>query len=115
MRSGFTLIEAIVALVLFQIAALALAATTALAARDLGVADRYARAHVLALDRVARLRAAACAGPAAGSVAHRGGLVEQWRVESAGSVHAIVDSVTLTLPRGRTGTVVVRGYELCAP
>lgn len=113
MRNGFTLIEALVALVLFQIAALALAATSAVAARDLAIATRHGRAEALARDRVARLRAAACEAPAGGSMEHPGGLEEHWRVESAGTARRVVDSVVLRLPGGREASVVMSGWELC--
>lgn len=113
MRSGFTLIEALVALVLFQVAALALAATTAVAARDFTVAQRHGRAQLLAQDRVARLRATACRGTVAGAQAHPGGIEERWTVRAEGAVREISDSVRLTLPGGRTRDVVVRAWERC--
>ena len=114
MRPGFTLIEALVALVLFEIAALALVATTAVAARDLGVADRHARGHAIAVHRVARLRVGACNGATAGSQAHPGGLTEHWRVSAAGDLREILDSVELTLP-GKRASVVIREWEICPP
>lgn len=115
MRSGFTLVEALVALVLFEIAALALAATTIVAVRDLAAADRHRRGQAVALDRVARLRVGACTTVTAGSQAHPGGLEEHWRVRGTGPLREIVDSVALALPGGREGAVVVRGWEVCAP
>ena len=113
MRAGFTLIEAMVALVLFQIAALALTAAGAVAARDLAVAMRHTRAQHMAADRVARLRATACGSPTTGGVVHPGGLTEHWAVTANGRVRAIADSVAMVLPGGRQGAVVVRGWELC--
>jgi Tfp pilus assembly protein PilV len=110
---GFTLIEALVALVLFQIAALALAATSAVAARDLAAANRHARAHLLAQDRVGRLRPGACLGPASGSQEHPGGLTEHWRVSADGPIRSVTDSVSLVLPGQRTGSVVVRAWSWC--
>lgn len=115
MRAGFTLIEAMVALVLFQIAALALAATSAVAARDLAVAHRQARAHSIAVERVARLKAAACAGAASGSTLHPGGFEERWSVIAAGRGRTVSDSVSFDLAAGRRGSVVARGAEICAP
>ena len=115
MRAGFTLIEALVALVLFGIGALALVATTAVAARDLGIADRHARGHAMAVDRVARLRVTACAATATGSAGHPGGLAEHWRVGAAGSLREISDSVELTMPGKRAASVVVREWEICPP
>ena len=113
MRAGFTLIEALIALVLFQIAALALAATTAVAARDLAIANRHARAEALARDRVARLRSSACAGAAGGSRQHAGGLEEYWRVTIDGQARKVSDSVVLRLPGGRVSAVVMTAWELC--
>jgi len=115
MRSGFTLVEALVALVLFEIAALALAATTMVAARELAAADRHRRGQAIALDRVARLRIGACTAVTVGRHLHEGGLEEHWRVRAAGPLREIVDSVVLTLPGRREGAVVVRGWEVCAP
>jgi Tfp pilus assembly protein PilV len=114
-RPGFTLIEAMVALVLFEIAALALVATTAVATRDLASAERHSRAFALASDRVARLRGGACGAAAFGSAAQPGGLREHWRVEAVATLRVIVDSVEVPLPARRVGAVVVRGWEVCAP
>ena len=112
MRRGVTLIEIIVALVLFQIAMLALSATTIVAARDLAAATRRARALELAERRVARLRPAACAGPQSGFSA-TDGLREFWSVESSGRVRFIRDSVELRLSRG-TESLVVRAWVHCS-
>ncbi|MEX2178819.1 MAG: prepilin-type N-terminal cleavage/methylation domain-containing protein [Gemmatimonadaceae bacterium] len=112
MRSGFTLIEVLVALVLFQIAIMALAATTVVAARDLGIANRRAIGRQLAENRVATLRAGACAAPESG-VSDTQGLRETWHVAAAGRVRVITGSVELVLPRGRE-ELVVRAWVLCA-
>ncbi len=113
MRRGFTLIEAIVALVLFQFGMLALAAAGALAARDLAIARQSARAQALARNRVELLRSSTCPPPGAGSVAHSHGLVEMWRVEAAGARRTITDSVDYALPRGARGHVVARAGTVC--
>jgi Tfp pilus assembly protein PilV len=115
LRVGFSLVEAIVALVLFEIAALALTATTAVVTRDLAAADRHARAYAVATDRVARLRPAACTDATSGSLMHANGLHEHWRVQATASVRMVVDSVALPPHRGRPGFVIVRGWEVCAP
>ena len=113
MRAGFTLIEAMVALVLFQIAALALAATTAVAARDLAVAHRHSRAYAIAVGRVAHLKAGACAGGASGSQQHPGGFEERWSVIAIAQARILSDSVVFDLTGGRRGAVVARGADLC--
>jgi len=112
MRRGFTLIEALIALVLFEFGMLALVATNALIARDLAAFKRRASAHALASQRVELLRARACDAPAAG-VADSAGFVETWTVAVQGSHSSIVDSVAFALPRGRQSSVVVRASLLC--
>lgn len=113
MRAGFTLIEALIALVLFQIGMLALAATSAVAARDLGVANRRTRAHAVAAHRVARLRTGSCPSPASGTAKLGGGLTEHWRVDAAGKARIVSDSIVLVMPGGRTSSVVARVWTLC--
>lgn len=115
MRPGFTLIESLIALVLFQIAMLALAATCAVAARDLGAANRHSRAQAVAEWRLASLRATACTSPAPGSRDLSGGLTEHWSVAAEGDVRVVTDSVVLIGRRGRETSVVARGWMLCEP
>lgn len=114
MRKGFTLIEVLVALVLFEFGMLALAATTAMAARDLAAANLGFRAQALARNRVEQLRASACPAPGAG-YAQAGGLREFWRVDAAGQLRIISDSVDFKLPRARRGSHVRRAWTICAP
>ena len=115
MRSGFTLVETLVALLLFQIGMLAVAATGAVAARDVAIARRTALARDLARNRVEALRSTACGvtGSGAGSAESAAGVTEHWRVVASGSGRAIVDSVAFALPAGRRGSVVIRGATLC--
>lgn len=114
MRRGFTLIEVVLALLLFEFGMLALAATTVVAARDLSVANRRARAQSLAESRVAALRARPCPPTGSGSATVAGGLEEHWRVSGDGQAREIVDSVTMTLPGARRGSFVLRAWVLCA-
>lgn len=114
MRKGFTLIEAIVALVLFAFGMLALAATSAIAARDLAVANRSMRAQALARHRVELLRASACPTPGTGSAQAAGGLREFWRVDAAGPLRVVSDSVDFMLPGARRGNIVRRAWTVCA-
>ena len=114
MRNGFSLVEALVALALFQVAMLALAATTIVAARDLGAAARRSRAVAMAAIRVEQLRLTACRQPALRGQQDGGmGFREHWRVEGSGS-RAVSDSISFLLPTGRESFVVARGDVLCA-
>ena len=111
-KKGFTLIETLVALVLFQFGMLAIAAAAAVAARDLAAAQRIVRAQTAARNRVALLIARACPAVASGteeSSEH----TEHWRVESLGHHRTVRDSIDFALPRGRRGHVVARGSTLC--
>ena len=116
MRKGFSLVDALVALALFQIGMLALAATTVVAARDLGQASRRARALSFASDRVERLRLDACTSPdVSGQAGRLGGFQEYWRVRSAARRRVVSDSVVFALPTGRLDEVAARGEVLCPP
>jgi Tfp pilus assembly protein PilV len=114
MRSGFTLVETLVALMLFQVGMLAVAATWAVAARDIAIARRTALARDLARNRVETLRSTAClTSSATGGSTVAAGVDERWRIEVAGAGRVIVDSVSFALPAGRRGSVVIRGAALC--
>lgn len=113
MRAAFTLIEVLVALVLFAFGMLALAATSAATARSLGTAVRRARAGAAAVERVELLRPLACSAAASGRAA-LSGLTETWRVDALGRRRMIVDSIEIATPTGRTTTVIRRAWIICA-
>jgi Tfp pilus assembly protein PilV len=112
-RPAFTLVETLVALVIFQFAMLALAAGAAVAARDLGAARRVTTAHAMARNRVERLGAMSC--PAGQGTLRSGAYTEHWRVEQADDRRLIRDSVVFATPSGTVGFVVARGARLCQP
>jgi Tfp pilus assembly protein PilV len=114
-RKGFPLIEVLVALLIFEFGMLALAATSAVIARDLGAATRRARAHAQASHRVEGLRGTACsAGNVTAGLTHDG-LTEVWRVDATGDRRALADSVSFALSNGRRSHVVLRAWLLCRP
>ena len=113
MRSGFTLVETLVALVLLELGMLALAAGIAGTARDLAYVRHATAAHARARNRVAQLRADPCVAAASGSV-HEAAWAEHWRVEAEGSTRRIVDSIVFTRTGGKTGVVVARAITWCA-
>lgn len=112
MRRGFTLVETLVALVLVQFGLLAVAAMSAVAARDVATATRVSRARDAARERIEQLRPAACAANGQGSVI-TAALEEHWSVRGDGAVRLIRDSVEYRLPAGRTGRIVVEQAVLC--
>ena len=113
MRPGSSLVEALLALLLLQFGLLALIAASAVAARDLGTANRRARAQALARNRVELLRANPCAPASSGEMRWPGGLHEWWTVSAAGQLRVVVDSVEMQFARGRRGSHVLRGWALC--
>lgn len=113
MRRGFTLVEVLVALVIFEFGILAVMASSAIAARQLGAANRRLRAQWLASDRVEMLRATACRAPAVGSARGPNGVREFWRVEAIGARRVITDSVSFVGAPGKDDYVVGRGWVLC--
>jgi Tfp pilus assembly protein PilV len=112
MPRGFTLVETLVALVLLELGMLALAATSAVAARDLAIAHRTARAQALARNQLESLRANAC-GAAGGSAEVSGGYHVAWNVERLGRRRGLSVSVTFTLPGGRRRITTLRTAALC--
>ncbi|HJQ19803.1 MAG TPA: prepilin-type N-terminal cleavage/methylation domain-containing protein [Gemmatimonadaceae bacterium] len=117
MRHGFSLVEALVALALFQIAMLALAASTAVAARDLADAARRTRATSLARNGVQLMLVTACAD-AVGveEVAHPNAYIEHRRrsVAAAGR-RELVDSVVYAVHGNRDRAIVLRTWAFCPP
>jgi prepilin-type N-terminal cleavage/methylation domain-containing protein len=96
---GFTLIEAIVALLIFSVGALALAGTAAVIGRELRVDDVRERAARIAASRVEVLRAG-CRDATSGSET-LGGVVSQWSVTSAdSSTIGVTESVSYVSWKG---------------
>ena len=76
---GFTLVELMVAMIIFVIGLLALASTTAVTTRHMGGGAQMARAASAAQTRFERLRAEACETITDGSDESRG-IAEKWTV-----------------------------------
>ena len=114
MRRGFTLVEALVALVIFAFGMLAVAGASSTTARDLGVAQRRAHALALARERVGALHARACSDPQSGGSLRPGGFEEHWRVQVDGARRLVSDSVVFAVARGRRTSVIVRASTFCA-
>jgi len=111
-RTGFTLIEVIIALVLFEFAMLALAAATSVAARNLAAANLGARALDAAHNRVEQLRVTSCSTPGSGSESARG-VTEFWNVRGTDRVRFVSDSVEYALPDGHRHRLVLYATVLC--
>ncbi|MGH7677194.1 MAG: hypothetical protein ACRENU_01930 [Gemmatimonadaceae bacterium] len=113
MRAGFTLIEVLVALILFEIAMLALAGAAAVAARDLAFANRSVRAQTIARNRLESLRSQACTTLGGGQEHIAGGFTETWRIEAQQSLRRITATVEFPLPGGRVSRVALATSVVC--
>ena len=114
MPRGFTLVETLVALLLLELGMLALAATSAVVARDLAVAHRTMRAQTLARNRLELLSPNACAA-LAGDTTVAGGYDVRWSVKAAGRRRDVSVSVAFTVTGGRRQVVELRTAALCSP
>ena len=114
MPRGFTLIESLVALLLLELGMLALAATSAAAARDLAIGHRTVRAQTIARNQLEALSADGCAARG-GSTTVGGGYDVRWTVETSDRRRTLSVRVAFTLPRGRPRVVVLRSAVLCSP
>jgi Tfp pilus assembly protein PilV len=112
-RGGFTLIETLVALVLFQLGMLALVATTGVAARDLAEAVARRRAQSIASSHAEALRAGACQGAESGSAPLTAGMIERWRVDVVGAGRSVTVSIDVPLPRGRRAEIAAHAWTVC--
>ena len=113
MRSGFTLVETLVALVLVQFGLLAIAATAAIALRDVATATRETRARQVARERIELLRIGACSAGNSDGIGVDRTLTEHWRVAGDSMTRVIRDSVDFPLPAGRRGRHVIEEKVLC--
>ncbi|MGA9837094.1 MAG: prepilin-type N-terminal cleavage/methylation domain-containing protein [Gemmatimonadaceae bacterium] len=93
-RRGFTLVELLVALLLFDCALLAFAGNAALLVRAQGVARRREAGIAAALSTLASFRSRGCPAPVVGQASPAPGVREFWSVRSSpDSVRMFRDSV----------------------
>jgi prepilin-type N-terminal cleavage/methylation domain-containing protein len=116
-RSGFTLVEALVAVVVVGIGILALMSASASVTRMIGRGKMETRAALAASQRMEVLRSVAgatsprCANPAfsSGGPVMVGGVAEKWEVASNGKVRPVRVTVTYLTVRGlRTASLETR-------
>jgi type II secretory pathway component PulJ len=121
-RSAFTIVEAVVALVVLSVGVLALLGSAALTSRMLGQGRHSTRAGQVAFARIERLRqiafstVPACTGAEwrSGNAAG-GGLTESWQIgEAAGPARRVI-IVVRSGPAGASSDTVVTGMLCGAP
>ena len=108
-RSGFTLVELVLALVLVAFGLLALSATSALVTREVGSAGTRVAAALAARNRFEWLAVTPCASLAGGAVTHSRGVQEWWTVERNGNTVVLRDSIVIVTPSGPKALVLQSG------
>ena len=112
--AGFTLVEAIVAIVIIEIGLLALTASTGIVIRETSIVRARSTALEIARNRVEMLAATPCASTSGESAAPVG-FREAWSAQlMPGPAREIRDSVVFTVQRV-TRTVVLQTQTPCAP
>ena len=112
--AGFTLVEAIVAIVIIEIGLLALTASTGIVIRETSIVRARSTALEIARNRVETLAATPCASTSGGAAAQLG-FRETWSAQlTTGPAREIRDSVIFTVQRVRR-TVVLKTQVPCVP
>jgi len=97
-RAGFTLVELLVAMMVFAVGMLALAATAASVTRMMGGAKRQTLAATVAQSRLEKLRSSPCASLTSGTETVRG-ITNTWTVTAVTRGVTIKDSVSFPSSR----------------
>lgn len=111
-RAGFTLVELLVAMIIFAVGMLGLAATAGSVTRMMGGAKRQTIAAQVAQSRIERLRAAPCTSLTSGSETVRG-VTNYWTVAAVSRGVNVTDSVVFATSRGGTRTRVYKTTFSC--
>jgi prepilin-type N-terminal cleavage/methylation domain-containing protein len=112
-RSGFTLIELMVSVVIMTVGVLALASGSAGVLRQMRSGNQTALASYVVQARLETLRSLGCASMSTGNATTRG-MTEGWTVTNANTkVATIVDSVVYTPRPGVTKTFKLTAYMPC--
>jgi prepilin-type N-terminal cleavage/methylation domain-containing protein len=113
-RSGFTITETLVAVMILAIGLLGLVTTAGVVTRMIGQGQRFTQVSVLANERVEILRAQSCPATGAGSET-RGAYVVSWEVTSGPGIRSRSIRVSVTSPAGRgTRVDTVQTVQMCS-
>jgi Tfp pilus assembly protein PilV len=113
-RTGFSIVEVLVALILVTVGLLGIAGNCALAVRVTGAAARERRAAQRASDRIAELTSQGCASARGGSSpAQSSGMSEQWTVGAVVNGVALVDARVIWATPTGARSVLLRSATLC--
>ena len=102
-RAGFTLVELLVAMMIFAVGMLALAATAGSVTRMMGGAKRQTMAAAAAQSRIERIRSSPCGTLASGADTVRG-IISTWTVQKITRGVNVTETVVFPLARGGNRT-----------
>ncbi|HWE41785.1 MAG TPA: prepilin-type N-terminal cleavage/methylation domain-containing protein [Gemmatimonadaceae bacterium] len=111
-RAGFTLVELLVAMMVFAVGMLGLAATASSVTRMMGGAKRQTIAATVAQSRLEKLRSSPCASITSGTETVRG-ITNTWTVTAVARGVIIKDSVSFPSSRNTTRSKVYRTSFSC--
>ena len=104
-RAGFTIVELLVALMIFAVGMLGLAATAGSVTKMMGGAKRQVIAANIAQSRLEKLRSSPCTTLASGADTTRG-VTNTWTVTTVTRGKSVIDSVRIPMGRGQVRTRV---------
>lgn len=110
-RGGYTIVEMVVAIMIFTIGLLAMAGTASLIMMTVAGSQTRSVASAVAEARFERLRAQTCTAHTSGTAVTRG-LRETWSVKQVARADDVTVVVTL-LNNHRTRTQMFRSYVPC--
>ena len=111
-RAGFTLIELMVAVMVFTVGVLAMMGSSALVMTMIGGSQRRTVATTVAEARLERLRAQSCAAHTNGSAVTRG-VNENWEIIPLVRADDVTVRVTFPSSGGRVTSQTFRTYMPC--
>ena len=111
-RAGFTLVELLVAMMVFAVGMLGLAATAGSVTRMMGGAKRQTLAATVAQSRLEKLRSSPCATLTSGSETVRG-ITNTWTVTAVARGVNVKDSVAFRSSRNGTRSKVYKTSFSC--
>jgi type II secretory pathway pseudopilin PulG len=122
-RSGFTIVESLIAAIVLSVGVLALVGSSALSSRMLGRGAASTRAGLIAATRIERLRQIAfstvppCSGAGwSGGSAGGPDLAESWELlDAAGPVRRVRIVVRSPHPGGISSDTVIAGFLCVGP
>ena len=111
-RAGFTLIEIMVAVMLFVVGVLAVCGSSSVVMTMVGGSQRRTIAAVVAESRFERLRSVPCTAHASGSATTRG-VREVWTSVPLARADDVTVQVTFASSGGRVTSQTYRSYLAC--